>query len=33
MPLSIIRQLEGDRIRTFVIGEVREGKSGVELMA
>jgi hypothetical protein len=33
MPLSIIRQLEEDCIRTFVLGELREGEPGVELMA
>ena len=30
---SIIRQLEEDRVRTFVIGEVREGEAGVEFVA
>jgi phosphoribosylformylglycinamidine cyclo-ligase len=29
---SIIRQLEEDRVRTFVIGEVREGEPGVEFL-
>jgi phosphoribosylformylglycinamidine cyclo-ligase len=29
---SIIRQLEEDRVRTFVIGEVREGEPGVEFV-
>jgi phosphoribosylformylglycinamidine cyclo-ligase len=29
---SIQRQLEEDRVRTFVIGEVREGEPGVEFM-
>jgi phosphoribosylformylglycinamidine cyclo-ligase len=29
---SIQRRLEEDRVRTFVIGEVREGESGVELV-
>jgi len=27
---SIQRQLEQDRVPTFVIGEVREGETGVE---
>jgi phosphoribosylformylglycinamidine cyclo-ligase len=30
---SIIRQLEEDRVHTFVIGEVREGEPGVEFVA
>ena len=30
---SIMRQLEEDRMRTFVIGEVREGEPGVEFVA
>jgi phosphoribosylformylglycinamidine cyclo-ligase len=29
---SIIRQLEEDRVRTFVVGEVREGEPGVEFV-
>ncbi len=29
---SIQRRLEEDRVRTFIIGEVREGEPGVELL-
>ena len=29
---SIQRRLEEDRVRTFVIGEVREGEAGVEFV-